>query len=280
MLNSYLRFRIVFLAAMFAFLLLANPGRLFAQAAVTQEVVTDENETCTSCHSEEGDAWMTSPHGVTDPNVAGQAGGASCVDCHGPYVKGHPNEGTIQLSIASDLCQDCHTDVYDQWVHTQHAGEGVQCISCHKPHSQELRLTDEALCQSCHREGLTDSLHLAHIDNNVTCTNCHMNGPTLTEPVATVDLAAVVQVRTASHDFTLVSSENCLDCHREDVTKTDTTVRTSVPVVPNSGASESGLPWTSWILSAANLGFGLGIGGIVGILFMLVAGSIFGRRDS
>jgi hypothetical protein len=64
------------------------------------------------------------------------------------------------------------------------------------------------------------------------------------------------------------------------VSKTDTAVRTSAPVTSTSSTSASGLPWTSWILSAANLGFGLGIGGIVGILFMLVAGSIFGRRDS
>ncbi len=270
---SLLRFRVALAAFVFALLVMANPTQVYAE-----EVVAEDDETCTSCHSDEGDAWLASPHGVTDSNAAGLPGGASCVDCHGPYVKGHPDEGTIQLSIASELCQDCHTDIYDQWMHTQHAGEGVQCISCHKPHSQELRLTDEALCQSCHREGLTDSLHTAHVDNNVTCTNCHMNGPALAGGIASID-AAAVPLHTASHDFTLVSATNCLDCHREDVSNEGVQVRLPdlVETTATPTDTKSAVPW---ILSTANLGFGLGMGGIVGILFMLVAGSIFGRRES
>jgi hypothetical protein len=271
MLQTLLHFRFVIAAALFGLLVAAIPG--YASA---QEATTPEDDRCTSCHSDEGEAWMASPHGVADPNVAGQSDGASCVDCHGPYIKGHPEEGTIQLSIASELCQDCHTDIYDQWMHTQHAGEGVQCISCHKPHSQELRLTDETLCQSCHREGLTDSLHIAHVDSDVTCTNCHMNGPTLASAVASTD-AAAVPLHTPSHDFTLVSADNCLDCHREQVKNEDATVRLPAPVkIATRTDSKSATPW---ILSAANLGFGLGMGGVVGILFMLVAGTVFGRRE-
>ena len=57
-------------------------------------------------------------------------------------------------------------------------------------------------------------------------------------------------------------------------------LRTALPVKSDTATSDDSLPWTTWILSTANLGFGLGIGGIVGILFMLVAGNIFGREDS
>ncbi len=82
-----------------------TPSSLLAQSPAL-----DDAETCVSCHQEESEAWEISPHGTVAPESAGETGGASCVDCHGEYVKGHPAEGPMSLSVDSSSCQDCHAD--------------------------------------------------------------------------------------------------------------------------------------------------------------------------
>lgn len=255
-----------------ALLLVATSAQpVFAQ-------VDEPNETCISCHSEEGDAWESSAHGSVPAESIDMLGGASCVDCHGPYVKGHPAEGTVRLSVDSTLCQACHAETYDQWEHTQHAGEGVQCISCHTPHSQGLRLTDQVLCSSCHRDNLTDSLHTAHVDGDVNCTNCHMNGANYTGPLATTDIQ-VAALNLPTHDFVTVNAQNCLTCHRDDVDTPIATQSTTGQVDSNT-ATQDKATFVDDVLSIANLGFGIGIGGVLGILFMLFAATALQRNGS
>ncbi|MCC6170109.1 MAG: hypothetical protein IT329_23020 [Caldilineaceae bacterium] len=252
-----------------------TPSSLLAQSPAL-----DDAETCVSCHQEESEAWEISPHGTVAPESAGETGGASCVDCHGEYVKGHPAEGPMSLSVDSSSCQDCHADTFAQWDDSHHASEGVQCISCHKPHSQQLRLTDETLCQSCHRESLDDPFHTAHWQGDVTCTSCHLADTPHMQMVAGQDPAMGVTAA-PSHDFVTVSGQNCLDCHRETVAITETA--STKPIAEQTMASENVNTRRDArnfaTLSAANLGFGLGIGGILGIVFMLVAGSYhWGRK--
>lgn len=246
-----------------------TPSPLLAQSPAL-----DDADTCVSCHQEESAAWEVSPHGSVDPESAGQAGGASCVDCHGEYVKGHPAEGPMSLSVDSSSCQECHASAFAQWDDSHHASEGVQCISCHKPHSQQLRLTDESLCRSCHHASLDDPFHTAHWQGDVTCTACHLADAPTVQMVASQDPAMGVTAA-PSHDFITVSGQNCLDCHREAVTITQTVPTKSVAeqTTPAGNVSIRRAERGSATLSAANLGFGLGIGGILGIVFMLVAGS-------
>lgn len=218
-------------------------------------------------------------HGTVHPESIGDIGGASCIDCHGEYVKGHPENGTITLTVDSSLCQDCHTTTFDQWMHSQHAGEGVQCISCHRPHSQDLRLTDELLCQSCHRDSLNDSLHSAHRIGEVTCTSCHMNGSGMHNQFVNDGAEATLA---ADHDFIHVSATSCLDCHRSDVSSTEAKDR-GVPQTVTYNAELEQAQRTNKALtaiSATNMGLGIGVGGILGIVFMLAAARIFSRRDS
>jgi formate-dependent nitrite reductase cytochrome c552 subunit len=234
---------------------------------------------------EESDAWLASPHVTVAPEAMGDPNGASCVDCHGPYVKDHPAAGTIRLSVDSAQCESCHTDTYAQWQHTQHAGEGVQCISCHSPHSQELRLTDETLCQSCHREAIADPLHTAHWDGDVSCTNCHMNGAAMSTAFAATEVNLALVAPT--HDFTAISPESCLECHRETVGKgldgdavaRNTAQRSSLVAEPNPQSSQR-LAARMASVSIANLGLGLGFGSIFGIVFMLAAARFLSGRDS
>lgn len=260
-----------------------SSSTLYAQSAapapsdaVTSEAVPAEgDDVCVSCHADESAAWEASPHGD------GEGGGASCVACHGEYVKGHPAEGPMSLKVDSSSCEGCHAKTFDQWSESHHAAEGVQCISCHKPHSQELRLTDETLCESCHRESVEDPFHTAHWEGDVTCTSCHLSDAPHTGAVASGD-AAIGLAMAPTHDFTTVSSAKCLDCHREAVTQTTTeptTVAASLPLTTTDAASSEPTPLATATLSAANLGFGLGIGGILGIVFMLIAATYgFGKK--
>ena len=86
-------------------------------------------EKCAKCHTQETDAWQNSPHAK-----AGMPG-ATCEGCHGPYVEGHPEAGTMQLTVDSSICQDCHNSTYAQWQNSTHAQAGVQCIAgiCRSP---------------------------------------------------------------------------------------------------------------------------------------------------
>jgi len=207
--------------------------------------------------------------------------GATCAACHGEYGRGHPDDGEIELlTVDSATCQACHEATYDQWQHSIHAGEGVQCIGCHQVHSQELRLTDEQLCRSCHKESLTDSFHSAHWYVEVACTDCHLSPATIHSEMAMVGNQGTISA--PSHDFTSVSSVMCLDCHRENVKNPAeglsirqlalAELRSEQQRAAELDARlESAKRTTSTlqVMTPLNLGFGIGVGGILGIVFML-----------
>lgn len=250
---------------------------LLPSLALAQSEELPVTEPCSSCHSDETHAWGQSPHANIDPSASAGVG-ASCIDCHGEYDRGHPDTAVSPLAVDSSMCQDCHAGTFDQWQHSIHAENGVQCIGCHVSHSQSLRLTDEELCASCHRDALGDSLHQAHWE--AACTNCHMPESQVTGAVASRgDLALGV---VPDHDFVSVSARNCLNCHSDDVkaeanASTAATLRTALHEesarVSNLASELRGVEHTNrslLTLSVANLGFGIGIGGIMGIAFMLV----------
>jgi nitrate/TMAO reductase-like tetraheme cytochrome c subunit len=259
----------------------ANGGVALAQDA------EDEQKPCASCHSDQEDAWKASSHATTIDPVTGKPS-ATCESCHGEYVRGHPDEAMEPLRVDSSSCEGCHEDLFAQWESSLHGVEGVQCISCHIPHSQEMRLTDERLCSSCHKESLDDSLHQAHWAADTACTECHMAGGTQGAQIADVSLAAAV-VHGPSHDFVTVSARGCLECHREEVSsgavlEDGSTQISFAPGLPEpdivaqlEGAQQVNRRLT--VFSVANLGFGLGFGGILGILFM-VTYARFGTRRS
>lgn len=254
-----------------------------ALAQVDEDEIT---EPCESCHSQEADAWLQSMHatdGATDQ-------GAACTNCHGDYVRGHPDDEAMPLKVDSSMCVDCHKTTHEQWQDSIHASADVQCISCHAPHSQQMRLTDERLCKSCHQSSLDDSLHSAHWDSDATCTSCHMTIGPETEALASSDptLAALL---TPDHDFVSVSSRNCLTCHRGDVSAAGGRIsydqelrnakQTSEQQVHDLAAELQSIETANrslFALSLANLGFGVGIGGMLGVVLMLVLARIGTRR--
>jgi hypothetical protein len=245
-------------------------------------------EPCAECHEPETTAWQDSSHAKAGNSENG-AVGATCEDCHGTYVEGHPGEGVMRLAIDSSGCEDCHADTFTQWQNTVHAQAGVQCIGCHLSHSQEFRLTDEALCGSCHRERLDDFSHTAHGLAHVACTDCHASSASGGD-LELASISVSQSMMAPDHDFTHVSSEDCIRCHGQDAHTllpahdqiADAQVVALAESVPDLTARLEAVEEsnkTLQIMAPVSLGIGLGIGAVLGIAFMVVVGYISQRRD-
>jgi hypothetical protein len=247
-----------------------------AQAAPPDN--SDQNQ-CGDCHEVETVAWENSPHANA---IANGETAATCVDCHGPYVEDHPEAGYMQLTVDSSSCQQCHANTFTQWQNTTHAGAGVQCIGCHMSHSQQARLSDDRQCESCHRDRQADFEYTAHGLADVNCTDCHVT-PVMPETnvsfIGTLEKTAAIA---PDHDFTHVSPQNCLDCHTEEahngLPPSDAAhvaqaklvdMAESVPVLSDRLTQVEQSNRTLMIAVPVTLGIGLGMGGAIGIIFMM-----------
>ena len=260
--------------------LLALTFVLQPAAALAQEM--PDGEVGCSCHSAETEAWQQSPHALAAQHDSSLPL-ATCEDCHGSYVRGHPEEGVMSLSASVDKCQTCHTSTFEQWDVSVHAQAGVQCTGCHLSHSQTLRLSDETLCQSCHREDVNDSFHLTHQVSDVACISCHP------APSANSD----EEIPAPNHDFVGISGDKCIECHSESIGQERIDIKLSVgemsPVelvtlanrVPdlttklrNAEVVERSMAATSVMA----LGLGTGMGGVLGVIFVIAIGLVIQRR--
>ena len=238
-------------------LILGLPGIAAADGLANRPALSDA---CVSCHTNETAAWQASPH------AKAQIG---CETCHGPLVADHPaKKGSMKLEVESTGCRSCHSATYDQWKSSPHAGMGVQCIGCHLSHSQKARLTDATLCGSCHGQVLTEAAHGAHNAAKIGCVDCHASSPD--------------GKSAPSHTFTVVA-DNCVTCHGKtihqfvaqtsDKQKPDVERALSIKVQELEESNRSMMP-----LMAINLGLGLGVGGLGGVVFMLAVMYIRERR--
>jgi hypothetical protein len=251
-----------------------------------------DGEGC-GCHGNETATWESSTHAQSGPDGKPIA---RCETCHGAYVKGHPDAGMMELTTDSAMCGDCHADIHSEWQASIHGNSDVQCISCHIAHSQNLRLTEDELCNSCHRDAIADPLHTAHYIGEAPCTSCHMapdmpdGGSYLAKAGATggatAHLASLIPIAAqpspARHDFISVSSAKCMDCHRADVTTPAADVgfaarldlldkANQVQTLRSELNHAEQTTSRMGILGVANLGLGVGLGGVFGIAFMLLA---------
>lgn len=273
------------LIVLLGLLLLAGTTPVFAQ-----DDQPAGDRPCASCHPAEADAWEVSPHALSpDP-------GATCRECHGDYVRGHPDEGMEPLTVDSSACADCHGETVAQWQGTVHAEANVQCIGCHMSHSQDLRLTDDRLCVSCHQEPVQNSFHAAHWYGDVACTECHMAEVVMptrgqrisTDPFVPADQPAMGELVTINHDFTSVAADSCVACHtggagavtfKDDPLLTELRTTQEQVVTLKQDLSETKTENRSlgqWLMIA--LGIGLGMGGFLGIAVTLLLAYV-SRRE-
>ena len=209
--------------------------------------------------------------------------GATCEDCHGPYVEDHPEAGVMQLTIDSSACKKCHASTFKQWQESIHAQNGVQCIGCHLSHSQSFRVSDDKLCASCHRE----RLDTAHGQADVSCIDCHLSPTNSHQEVSLVSSRGgegETSIPAPDHDFTAVMSKDCVNCHGQEVHREDLQVanvrsvsNVSCEPEPELIAKLENAEQTNQSLmtmTPVSLGLGIGIGGMLGVIFMLVIGYI------
>lgn len=287
-----------------------------APAVLADQPAPVDPNSCALCHQSEVQDWRSSPHaGAMDaleghPDmVCPEAGdpdcdcltchssgfdgatpvpasmGVTCDACHGPLVAGHPESGNMQLDVSSTVCSTCHVETHAEWQTTAHGEADVQCIGCHRSHTQNLRLDDETLCKSCHTDRLQDTGHAAHAQSGTNCIDCH------TSPSA-VAVSAEGAMPAPSHEFS-VAPESCQACHGETFHQSagqavaagqvgeTARVVAAQPAAPlttaASQASEEGD--RRWLQGAtiASLGVGIGIGGMLGIVFVLLVGFLLQR---
>jgi len=290
---------ILAIAAMVGLLLALILLPAAASAGELQPTGTDPGQ-CALCHQAEVQDWQSSPHAAATSAIENalmtckegedcscltchttnfspvtgefEHTGVTCEACHGPMVEGHPEDGVMNLSVDSSVCQDCHAETFADWASTPHAQADVQCIGCHRSHTQNLRLEDQALCKSCHREQLQDAGHQAHIRTGLDCVSCH------TTPASSPH--AMDGPSAPSHQFA-VNTEVCADCHSNIFHRSATTaaIAAAQPVGAAAGiqpseaaqivAGQASAQRTAQA-SAIALGVGIGIGVLAGIIFMLV----------
>jgi predicted CXXCH cytochrome family protein len=256
--------------AIFLVALVALCPSIIAQAALPSPHEGDP-EACQACHADETAAWQNSPHAQHQ---------VACSACHGPYVAGHPKTGPMPIDVESESCAACHAETYSQWQNSLHASKGVQCIGCHLSHSQQFRLTDQALCSSCHRQVSESFTHTTHRAAGVTCIDCHLSAATGGE-----------QPALHSHSFA-VAADVCLSCHSQSIhgkssslsglaserAPADSSPSAREAQLANEVAALTRANRSLQALSLATLGLGLGIGGALGVAFVLAVSAIVQAR--
>jgi predicted CXXCH cytochrome family protein len=128
----------------------------------------------------------------------------------------------MPVDTSTDLCGRCHSDTrfgWQDWKVSTHYQRGMDCTTCHDPHSASLKklntargeatTTDDvsALCINCHKEHSMDFPYTAHNKEGVSCVDCHVNH------IENQDNAAHT---VPDHSFN-ASLESCNTCHAQQM---------------------------------------------------------------
>ena len=204
------------IAIMFA-LLAAGITLVVANALSTDgQPAAQFSSNCAACHTEYEMIWESGAHGQAgddpvflaewtnqgkpgaclvchttgyDPATATYAAsGVTCEACHGPANEDHPKE-PMPVDRSPDLCGRCHSDTrfgWQDWTVSTHYQRGMDCATCHDPHSASLKKvsaelsggspTDEVsqLCINCHKEYSMEFSYTSHHQQGVSCVDCHV----------------------------------------------------------------------------------------------------------
>jgi len=193
---------------------------------------------CRNCHRDEYTAWQDSHHAhaysesfeelwqkngskpscLSCHTTGHKAGtedyahpGVTCESCHGVMSKGHSKkDAEMPLPITSEVCEDCHKRVYQEWEISQHGQNGIRCFDCHGVHAQTLRSKGgDLLCGACHSKRLETFAHATHQQEGLHCNSCHM--PRSEDPTEVIEGSGA-----AAHTL-FVGAEVCGRCHGDSV---------------------------------------------------------------
>lgn len=140
---------------------------------------------CKGCHQA-----LKSDHPPSSPNH-------SCTDCH----RAHPG---AKPAIAA--CESCHTQVSAPQSAAFIHGEGLSCVSCHKPHAFKGSVRGKVSCRGCHVDKFeATSASPTHGD----CSACHGGLPHQPGPAAK-DCGGCHQTQ---HQQVNRGHTRCLSCH-------------------------------------------------------------------
>ena len=243
--------RIERLLIAFMFALLAAGITLVIASAQGENPPAAPNSSpdCVTCHTEYEMTWQNGAHGKAgsdpifldewtkqgkpgaclvchttgyDPATATyKAEGVTCEACHGPAPADHPKT-PMPVDRSPDLCGRCHSDTrfgWQDWKVSTHYQRGMDCATCHDPHSASLKkaagprdqvpTTDEVsqLCINCHKEHSMDFSYTSHNQKGVSCVDCHV------KHLGNTDRAAHT---VPDHSFN-ASLDSCNTCHADQM---------------------------------------------------------------
>ncbi len=180
---------------------------------VDQQASSSDND-CAVCHTEFQMKWMNGFHGQsgTDPifladwerqgkpgaclvchttgfdpaTATWESDSVSCSACHVDEGGDHPKT-TISTDTSPDLCGRCHSDTrfgWQDWQGSTHYQRGMECTTCHDPHSASLKFTVASdtsgyndvsqLCINCHQEASMEFPYTQHHQEGLSCIDCHL----------------------------------------------------------------------------------------------------------
>ena len=260
--------------------------------------VSQFSSNCAACHTEYQMTWENGAHGQAgddpifieewtsqgkpsacltchttgyDTETATYAeNGVTCQACHGPAPTNHPNE-PMPVNRSPDLCGQCHSNTrfgWQNWTISTHYQRGMDCTTCHDPHSASLKLVDVSsgadnpdddisqLCITCHKENNQNFASTLHHQQGISCADCHVNSMISSDERAPHTVP--------DHSFS-PNIETCNKCHAEEMHSADDTGSTN-PI------AETGLQLASVTpepASVSPIGFSL-MAGLIGLAIGMV----------
>lgn len=115
-------------------------------------------ETCARCHARASRVSDNYHHG------------ASFLQTHIPSTV-----NTVSYYVDGQIKEEDYE--YGSFLQSKMYAQGVTCMSCHDPHSMQIKTPGNALCYSCHAPEKFDVAEHTHHEKNsigATCVGCHM----------------------------------------------------------------------------------------------------------
>jgi predicted CXXCH cytochrome family protein len=126
-----------------------------------RDVSVKLTQACAQCHTYQADLYSQGQH--AEEFAKGNLNTALCVDCHTAHTVSDPD---ISKQAVAKVCQQCHSDVYDNYAHSVHGDALFEennsdvpvCTDCHENHANTgpddvgYILFSPQLCAKCHAD--------------------------------------------------------------------------------------------------------------------------------